>query len=45
LALSGAACFLFPAARPNQPIQPTPLAASEIAAILTARTCYNGITI
>jgi hypothetical protein len=30
---------------PNRPIQPTPLAASEIDAILTVGICYNVITI
>jgi hypothetical protein len=30
--------------RPNPPIQPTPLAASEIGAILSVRICYHHIT-
>jgi hypothetical protein len=30
---------------PNPPMQPTPLAASEIVAILRARICYNHIAI
>ena len=30
---------------PNPPMQPTPLAASEISAILSVRICYNGITV
>jgi hypothetical protein len=30
---------------PNPPIQPTPLAASEIVPILCARICYIAITI
>jgi hypothetical protein len=30
---------------PNPPSQPTPLAASEITAILCARICYNAIAI
>jgi hypothetical protein len=34
-----------PAAQPNKPIQPTPLAASEIGAILTVRICYNHIAV
>jgi hypothetical protein len=36
--------FCFPPRWPNTPIQPTPLAASEIGAILTVRICYNAIT-
>jgi hypothetical protein len=37
--------FSFPPRVPNQRLQSTPLAASEIGAILTVRICYNGITI
>ena len=41
LPISTAACHLYPAVRPNPPMQPTPLAASESAAILRVSICYN----
>jgi hypothetical protein len=37
--------FLFPPRWPNQRLQSTPLAASEIGAILTVRICYNHIAV
>jgi hypothetical protein len=35
--------FSFPPRVPNRRLQSTPLAASEIGAILSVRICYNGL--
>src|SRR5690349_3770199 len=44
VALWGAACHLVPPRWPNQALQRTPLAASEIAPILTRSVCWSTIS-